>query len=211
MSPRGRSTPMSEPSIETRKDALRQDLRARLDKVTDQQRQDWSLQAAERLVQLDAFRHATNVMVYLPLRTEIDTTAIVLRAFELGHAVCSPKVDWARRDMHAVELHSMADDSLELDEHGVRTPRDGRPVVPSTIDLVIVPGLAFDLTGRRLGRGGGFYDRFLSRLRRSTKTIGLAFDVQIVAEVPTEPGDVQVDLVITDRRIGTGYSSRSSH
>ena len=202
---------MSDRTIAQWKHDLRMQMRATLGEFSGDERRASSLRAIERLVQLDAYRHASTVMVFLPLPSEVDTTAIVLRAFQSGQTVCAPKVDWGRRDMHAVEIQSMADEGFAVDDHGVRSPRDGRPVLPATIDMVIVPGLAFDDAGRRLGRGGGFYDRFLSRLRRSATAVGLAYDRQIVAEVPIEPGDVSVDLVVTDRRVVTGRSSRSSH
>jgi 5-formyltetrahydrofolate cyclo-ligase len=102
--------------------------------------------------------------------------------------------------MHAVEVSSFDDHIMEVDEHGVRMPVGGRLVVPETIDLVVVPALAYDPGGNRLGRGGGYYDRFLGRLRRSATKVGLAFDVQIIDDVPVEERDVQVDMIVTDRR-----------
>ena len=73
--------------------------------------------------------------------------------------------------------------------------------MPTLIDLVVVPGLAFDSGGNRLGRGGGFYDRFLARLRRSAVTIGLAFDLQIIDRVPADDRDFAVGTIVTDRRV----------
>ena len=99
---------------------------------------------------------------------------------------------------------------MEIDEHGLRTPRDGQPLPPIAIDLVVVPALAFDTTGNRLGRGGGYYDRFLSRLRRAATTVGLAFDVQIVDELPVDERDVRVEVVVTDRRVNIARSSPTS-
>ena len=73
----------------------------------------------------------------------------------------------------------------------------------------MVPGLAFDAHGHRLGRGGGYYDRFLGRLRRTAATVGLGFDVQITDEVPVNDGDVSVDIVVTDRRVTHARGSRT--
>jgi 5-formyltetrahydrofolate cyclo-ligase len=178
----------------------RADMRRVLAAMAPEDRRERASLATRRLVGLDVFRKATVVMLYMAMETELDTTAIALRAFQLGKVVCVPRVDWERRDMHAVEVSSFDDHIMEVDEHGVRMPVGGRLVVPETIDLVIVPALAYDPSGNRLGRGGGYYDRFLSRLRRSATKVGLAFDVQIIDEVPVEERDVQVDMIVTDRR-----------
>ncbi len=111
--------------------------------------------------------------------------------------------------MVPVEISSFDDEVMEIDDHGLRTPRDGRPLVPRLIDLVIVPGLAFDTAGNRLGRGGGYYDRFLRRLRRSATTVGLAFDAQIVDAVPADDRDFGMDIIVTDRRVCRTGGSRS--
>ena len=112
--------------------------------------------------------------------------------------------------MDAVEVHSFDDHIMELDEHGLRTPRDGVPLPTNLIDLVVVPGLAFDAHGHRLGRGGGYYDRFLSRLRRSATSIGLAFEVQMIDQIPINHDDVSVKIVVTDRRVTNAPRSRTA-
>jgi 5-formyltetrahydrofolate cyclo-ligase len=180
---------------------LRKQMRAVLAALTDEQRHGRSAQACARLAALEEFAHAGVVMLYMPLATEVDVTPVALRCFQMGKQVCVPKVDWVRRDMTAIEVSSFDDHYMDLDEHGLRTPSTGRPVVPTTIDLVIVPGLAFDATGHRLGRGGGFYDRFLLRLKRRAVTAAIAFDAQVIDEVPTDARDTAVDIVVTDRRV----------
>ncbi|MHC5028978.1 MAG: 5-formyltetrahydrofolate cyclo-ligase, partial [Planctomycetota bacterium] len=152
---------------------------------------------------------ASVVMLFMPLAREVDTTSIAIRAFQLSKTVCVPRVDWKCKDMHPVEISTFDDHNMETDGHGIRTPCDGRLVVPSSIDLIVVPGLAFDARGHRLGRGGGFYDRFLPRLRRTATTVGLAFDEQMIDDVPVEDGDVAIDFVVTDRRNTRARSSRS--
>jgi len=158
---------------------------------------------------LEVFKHAAVVMLYMPLAMEVDLTPVALRCFQLGKTVCVPKVDWKRRDMAPVEATSFDDQVMDIDEHGLRAPRDGQVIVPGSIDLAVVPGLAFDTSGARLGRGGGYYDRFLSRLRRSAATVGLAYDAQIIEAVPADDRDFCVDIVVTDRRVTYGSRSRT--
>ncbi|MCH7604023.1 MAG: 5-formyltetrahydrofolate cyclo-ligase, partial [Planctomycetes bacterium] len=137
----------------------------------------------------------------MPLATEVDVTPIALKCFQLGKTVCVPKVDWKRLDMIAVEVNAIDDRVMDIDEHGIRTPKQGQPIPPSMLDLIVAPGLAFDSHGRRLGRGGGFYDRFLARTRDSAVLVGIAFDGQIIDDIPSQDHDVMVDIVITERRI----------
>jgi 5-formyltetrahydrofolate cyclo-ligase len=190
------------------KHALRETMRERLAAMTPEERREASSLACGRLINLDEFRHASVVMLYMPLASEVDTTAIAIRCFQAGKTICVPRVDWERRDMVAVEVNSFDDHYMETDDHGLRTPKGGRRIVPSSIDLVVVPALAFDTHGNRLGRGGGYYDRFLSQLRRAAKTVGLGYDVQIVDQVPADERDVQVGIVVTDRRVSHSRPSR---
>jgi 5-formyltetrahydrofolate cyclo-ligase len=200
---------MTPDSPDNAKARLRARMREALDAMSEVDRHHASHVACTRLVNLDAFRHASVLMLYMSLATEVDTTPIAIRAFQTGKTVCVPRVDWQRRDMVPVEVSSFDDHFMETDEHGIRTPRGGRLVVPSSIDLVVVPGLAFDAQGGRLGRGGGFYDRVLGRVHRTTRTIGLAFDVQIVDEVPADVRDMTVGSVVTERRVTHARRLRS--
>lgn len=160
-----------------------------------------SAAACAHLTDLDAFHNASVVMLYMPLANEVDLTAAALRCFRTGKTVCVPRVNWKREDMDPVEVTSFDDEVMAFDERGLPAPRNGAPLPPSMIDLVVVPGLAFDARGHRLGRGRRYYDRFLGRLRRSATTVGLAFDVQIVDEVPAADRDLSVDVVVTDHRV----------
>ncbi len=199
---------MSEQNSQQKAEIRRQVL-AKLAAMSDEQRHEESVAACSRLTALEVFQHASVVMLYMPLASEVDLTPVAIRCFQTGKTVCVPRVDWKRRDMEPVEVTSFDDHVMEVDEHGVRMPRGGAPIPPNLLDLVVVPGLAFDARGHRLGRGGGYYDRFLGRLRRTAATVGLGFDVQITDEVPVDDGDVSVDIVVTDRRVAHARRSRA--
>ena len=183
------------------KPGIRAQMRQTLGALDDERRHAGSVDACTRLMGIEVFKHASVVMLYMPLATEVDVTPAALRCFQASKTVCVPKVDWDRKDMSSIEVTSFDDHVMDIDAHGLRMPRHGRLIVPSMIDVVVVPALAYDLHGRRLGRGGGYYDRFLGRLRRSATTVGIAFDEQIIDEVPVDDGDLSVDVVVTDRRI----------
>jgi len=188
---------------------LRSRMKLRLDSLDDADRRQRSTLACSRLIGHDAFHHASIVMMYMPLTNEVDVTAVALECFRRHKVVCVPNVDWGRRDMQPVEVSSFDDRCMDVDEYGLRSPRHGRLVLPELIDLVVVPGLAFDAEGHRLGRGGGFYDRFLLRIRPQCVTAGIAFDEQFVDNVPTNEMDMAVSVVVTDRRTTTASASRS--
>lgn len=195
---------MQDVEIHEVKKRLRRTMRSRLADIGGPQRRDASNAACKRLNALPAVRSAGTVMLYMPLATEIDVLPAAVQCFRNGQTVCVPRVDWERRDMQPVEVSSFDDHAMETDPKSVRSPRDGRPVTPDAIDLVVVPALAFDVAGRRLGRGGGYYDRFLQRLRRGVPRVGIVFDRQIVDEVPAEDHDVSVETVVTERRVTGG-------
>ena len=132
---------------------------------------------------LDATRR---VMLFEALPTEPETDAWFAWCGEHDVAVFAPEV--AGPDLHVV--------SRAGSDPGGGSP--GPAVDPSVLDVVVVPGLAFTADGRRLGQGGGHYDRFLVRLRDGCVTVGAAFAEQLVDDLPTEPHDVRLDLVVTD-------------
>ena len=195
--------------LDQSKKAIRTTMRHALGAMTPEQRAAASAAACHRLVAIEPFTHATTVMLYMPLANEVDVTAAALKCFRIGQTVCVPKVDWDRKDMHPVEVTSFDDRVLDCDEHGVRCPRDGRLILLDSIDVVVVPALAYDPQGNRLGRGGGYYDRFLAKLRPSVTTIGLVFDQQIVDDVPKNQRDMAVDIVVTDRRVTMAKAARA--
>ena len=89
---------------------------------------------------------------------------------------------------------------LESGSYGIPEPRPGLPPAsPESIDLIVVPGSAFGRSGDRMGYGGGFYDAFLPRLRADTPRIALAFELQLVDDVPQEDHDLRIDVVVTER------------
>jgi 5-formyltetrahydrofolate cyclo-ligase len=122
------------------------------------------------LVELVRPSEPTTVMVYAPVSGEPDLARFVA---------------WC----HDHDVVTVAPSSSAAAPH---------PVDPSAVDVVIVPGLAFTPGGRRLGQGGGWYDRFLARIRGDCLTIGVGFDVQVVDALPIEPHDVTLDLVVTE-------------
>jgi len=182
------------------KHLLRQDMKSRLAAIGPEHVRTRSEAACERLAALPEFRQADVVMLYLPIPLEVDTAAAALAAWQAGKTVLVPKVSWEQKHMIAVTCRSF-EDNMEHLNHGLRHPADGEPWPLEGIDLVVVPALAFDRAGRRLGRGGGFYDRFLARPEFRGNTCGLAFAEQLVDELPCHDHDVAVNMLVTDQQV----------
>ncbi|MCD4824687.1 MAG: 5-formyltetrahydrofolate cyclo-ligase, partial [Phycisphaerae bacterium] len=156
-----------------------------------------SAAAAEKLSAMEEFAAAKVIMLYLAIPGEVDTAPIAQTAWAAGKQVVAPRPCPDTRHMKPVLCHP-ADADLFHPALGLRSPA-GMHVVPiDQIDLLIVPALAFDRNCNRLGRGGGFYDRFLARPELRAITVGLAFAEQILPELPIHPNDKPVDRIVTD-------------
>jgi 5-formyltetrahydrofolate cyclo-ligase len=156
--------------------------------------------ACRKVIGLAEFRDARAVMIYLHMADELDTAEIAEAAWEGGKVVLVPKVSWRRRDMVALRIHSIEKRIVERD-YGLREPIDGEPWPVEEIDFIVVPALAFDRRGHRLGHGAGFYDRFLARPGVHAATCGLGFAEQCVEELPVHANDWPVDMLVTDEEV----------
>ncbi|MCH2132522.1 MAG: 5-formyltetrahydrofolate cyclo-ligase [Phycisphaerales bacterium] len=171
---------------------LRHEISRRIERLTEDQRESASRLLCQRLDQATAAFDGI-IMAFLPIPDEIDLLPFLRSRIDRGIAV--PIVDWNARTMQAGRLHGLAKSDLQADRHGLQVPVQHAIVPKDEIGLVLVPGVAFDRSGHRLGRGGGFYDRFLSG--RSPATIGVGFDEQLVDAVPMDNWDRSVDRVLT--------------
>ncbi|MCK5000491.1 MAG: 5-formyltetrahydrofolate cyclo-ligase [Anaerohalosphaera sp.] len=182
------------------KQQLRKEVKDRIGRLTDTVRAAKSKKACKYLIETPQFQKASVVMVYLSMPYEVDTTSIILQAWQQEKVVAVPKVSWQQRHMIPVQINSL-ESGLSTEEYGLRNPTTGLPVPIEEIDIIVTPGLAFDKHGGRLGRGGSYYDRFFaSELLRAQK-YGLLFDEQVVESVPMTEHDKPVDVIVTDQGI----------
>jgi 5-formyltetrahydrofolate cyclo-ligase len=179
---------------------LRHELKSRLVELTDKQRSDQSKIACQNLINTEQFQQAAVIMVFLSLPHEVDTTPIILHAWQQEKAVAVPKVSWQQRHMIPVEITSL-ETGLSTGEGGLQNPVTGVPTPIEDIDIVITPGMAFDKNGNRLGRGGAYYDRFFGSKQLKAVKFGFAFSQQIVDSVPVHEHDMAVDFLVTDKGV----------
>ncbi|HVT88844.1 MAG TPA: 5-formyltetrahydrofolate cyclo-ligase [Tepidisphaeraceae bacterium] len=184
----------------TGKAAIRKRLREILAGMTDQQRHAKSVAACALITSSREFASAGTIMLYLSSPQEVDTSPLALRAWQTGKTVVVPKVNWNQRHMLPVEITSLHSD-ITTSGIGVREPVGGKPVPINLIDMVIVPGLGFSTTGQRIGRGMGFYDRFLAIPEFLGLSCGLGFEEQVIEQLPTLDHDMPLSMLVTDTGI----------
>lgn len=157
---------------------------------------------AKHLFDMPEFKSSNTIMLYIGFRNEVSTEDIIHKALEAGKRVLIPITDLVNTRLIPSELINYPGD-LTTGTYGILEPKAQcvRPVNSQEIDLVLVPGVAFDLTGNRLGYGGGFYDRFLPTTKTDAVFVALAFELQIKEEVYPEPHDYPVPYVITEERV----------
>ncbi len=183
------------------KKRLRKTMNNVLASCSDRQVVQWSEAVTTNIVSLNFYRSARVIMTFLSMAGEYDTSLLIAQALADGKTVVVPRVNFTDKSMAAVKLSSLKQEMV-IDRYGLRNPADNIEVDLSEIDLIIVPGLAFDTNGHRLGRGGGFYDRFLSREQVSNAVrCAVAFELQIVDNIPTDEHDVLIPLLVTEKRV----------
>lgn len=166
--------------------------RLKTQKEADRDRKSKSIK--RKLFKASVFKKAKTVMFYISLDGEVNTVEMIKSARRLGKIIAVPVCTRRTATIRPCVLQDKA--ALGRGPLGAREPLAKKPISIRRLDLVIVPGVAFDSSGRRLGRGRGCYDRFLSRLPRSKPSVGLAFDFQVLPDLPATGTDVSVQKVI---------------
>jgi 5-formyltetrahydrofolate cyclo-ligase len=184
------------------KASLRQALLEKRDAIPPEVRRVKDRLIRERLLSLGEIKNVQTVFIFASFRSEIDTSGIIESVLGEGKRIVLPVVD---REQHRLLLYEIKNlDELTPGYMGIPEPSvrsDERLLSINDIDAVVIPGAGFDPAGNRIGYGGGYYDILLSGLQRRIPVIAPAFEEQLVDSVPSEPHDVRVDLIVTDRRI----------
>ena len=185
-------------AIQQAKAALRANIAAELKKLNATERAALAVEACALLERQAVWRSAKTLLFYAPLADEPDLWRLLEDSLAAGKTVALPRFHM-EQGAYVACLITRADSDLQTGKFGIREPRESCPIIPlNRLDLVLVPGVAFDLNGHRLGRGKGYYDRLLANTAGST--CGVAFDQQIVSQVPSEPHDVRLSCILTPTR-----------
>jgi 5-formyltetrahydrofolate cyclo-ligase len=156
-----------------------------------------SHEAARLAMSLPEIQDASSVLAFASFGGEIPTDPLLELLLASGKTLMLPYVDTQDGAMRAAVIHSL--DDLVPGFRGIRQPASRVPAAAA--EVAVVPGVAFDERGTRLGYGGGFYDRYLEEIVPGVPVVGLCFDAQVMEDVPLEPHDRVVDVIVTEKRI----------
>ena len=186
------------PSISEQKMALRQQHRVLCRSLIPEQVAAASEALCNNVSECYCWQNSQKLLLFYPLNDEPDIVPLLELALQSGKTLSLPRYNSATGVYEAALIRSLTEDMVP-GRFGVREPSANCPALPlNQLDLTLVPGVAFDTSGRRLGRGKGFYDRLL--LETTGIKLGLAFDWQESDALPTEPHDVELDGVLTPTR-----------
>lgn len=188
--------------VRAAKDQIRKEVEKIVSAVSEKIRRDKAQSIEKRLFEFANFLEARIALFYVAGDGEVPTQSILKRSYLYNKIVVLPSFDRERLRMTTFKVDN-PDKDLVLGGRGVQEPDPARckPVPIQRIDIAIIPGLAFDEKGARVGTGLGFYDRFIPELPSTTRKVALAFEEQLIPQAPTEPHDKHVDIIITDKRI----------
>jgi 5-formyltetrahydrofolate cyclo-ligase len=187
-----------ESPLQAAKTALRKRLREGLSRISPADRAVASRALCRRLREQPVWVSAKRVMLFAPTPQEVNIWSLVEEALTAGKTVALPRFSPVTQTYTAAIVRDLRAD-LRAGKLGIREPLERcEPVPMNRLDLILVPGLGFDPRGRRLGRGKGFYDRLLADAQGVK--CGVAFDEQVVVEVPVGPQDARLDCILTPSR-----------
>lgn len=186
-------------SIQKNKEKARKEILKKLRSQTREEILQKSEIIKKKLFELAEFKKARCVVYFLSMDFEVDTHRMVDESIQMGKIVGVPVVVKGEKELIISRINDRTT-QLEEGPYGLKQPKaeDVMPISPAEIDLVLVPGLVFDRDGNRLGRGKGYYDRFLEKLPKCARTIGLVFDFQVAEAVPVLPHDIPVHALLTN-------------
>lgn len=188
-------------NLKEKKGEIRKSVLAKRNALKKKEHTKKSKQIMERLFDFANFLEAKTVLFYLHSKSEVATDDMIEKAIAHKKAVTVPLVDPTEKDIVPYKIEDLERD-VAPGYQGIREPivQQCKQVPVEYINLAIIPGIAFDERGGRIGHGTGFYDKLIPKLDATTRKVALAFECQIVPQIPMEPHDRYIDIIITERR-----------
>ncbi|WP_171011442.1 5-formyltetrahydrofolate cyclo-ligase [Haloimpatiens lingqiaonensis] len=176
---------------------LRKLMKEKRNSITETTRQKFDNDIFFKIINSNYYKLSKVIFVFVSYNDEINTHKLIKHALQNNKKVVVPKVVSKNGHMIALEINSF--DDLEPSNYGILEPKNYCKEIPSKdIDLALIPGLAFDLNGGRMGYGGGYYDRFLKTLSSNCPKIGICYNFQVIQNVPMSEHDIKTDGLITN-------------
>jgi 5-formyltetrahydrofolate cyclo-ligase len=183
------------------KAALRKEALSKRDSIPLPVRKVKDSAIADRLLTLDNFMESQVVLLYASFRSEVETEGVIEKALEMGKKVLLPRVNLGGKRLDLYEINGL--DELSSGYMGIPEPdaKEENLRGLEDVEVAVLPGAAFDSKGTRLGYGKGYYDRLLSEGRARPVLVALAYEEQMLEDIPAETHDVKMDIILTDRRL----------
>ena len=184
--------------MSTKKEEIRKKIKYKRERMDEKEWEEKSLIIQNKFLSTLSLENFSGILTYVNVDKEVKTDIIIKTALSNGKRICVPKIDWIKKIFIPVRISSFSD--IDFNKK-IPQPKNNDAVSYDEINLSITPGIVFDIYGNRIGRGGGFYDKFFYNLKGVFKVV-LAFDFQVLQDkLPVERYDSKVDLIITEKRI----------
>lgn len=163
-------------------------------------RRQWDEVIFNKLINSEVYKKANTIFAFVSFKSEVDTHKIIKYAIEDKKTICVPRIESKQKGMEIFKIDGF--EQLKKGYFGILEPLESCPAIDSKeLDLILIPGVAFDRQGGRVGYGAAFYDRFLSSLNKKVHKIALAYQIQVLNNIPMDEHDVRIDGVITEEEI----------
>ena len=183
------------------KKILRKEILEKRNNINLVKKMEMDKKILEQFYESKYYKEAEKIFIYISYDSEINTKVIINRALKDKKKIYVPRTEFKTRHMDAVEITTL--DNLVESKYGILEPKTEEPHIdPNEVDLIVVPGVAFDRNGGRMGYGAGFYDRYFKKINKENidkiVKLALAYELQILDKVPMNAQDVPVDYIITE-------------
>ncbi len=174
------------------KKEIRKNMISKRDNILKEAKEIMDKNIILKLKESEYYKKSKNIFIYLGFGSEIDTMSYIQEFINEGKHIFIPRTDIKTKKMEAVEITSL--EGLKENKYGILEPE----FCKNNLDLIILPGVAFDLVGKRIGYGGGYYDRYLENIDKKIIKVALIYDFQLLENVPAEEHDIKADYIITE-------------
>lgn len=152
----------------------------------------------EEIINSEIYKKSKKIFTYISFGSEVDTIKLIKYSFSNNKEVYVPKINKQTKDMIALKIHNF--NNMSVDKWGIIEPNSvDKTNIGTDFDLIIMPGIAFDKQGNRIGYGGGYYDKYISKLNNASNLLALAYDFQIIQDIESESHDIKVDFILTNK------------
>ncbi|MGL1891511.1 MAG: 5-formyltetrahydrofolate cyclo-ligase [Spirochaetaceae bacterium] len=178
------------------KNTLRKEIEQKLSTLDKDTRESHSYKIAQNIINTKEWQESTKIYLFLNFKTEVETDIIIDLAIAYDKKVYAPTINGTSMDFYRID--NISRDELIKNSYGILEPsKDLKVSTPTNKSLMLVPGLGFSIKGNRLGRGAGYYDKYLA-VHKDVIKIGITYSLQLSTNIPTEDWDIEMDFVITE-------------